>query len=481
MATNFYGGRTPFLARKGSVGYGTRAEDSRQGGTGMVRGMYNGQPQQKRNFSALNQTPEQKRYIVDQSYLRNNLLTPTQIRKDGATSMQQGGVRGVGDIGAKPTSAGGTPPNHSNNLLNYILSPEGKGMAQGLLESSGYSTMPVGMGQALARGMARSNEAQKYEDASKFKQKQFDFKKSQATINNLLTSQGLDIELQKMLKPKLSSFAIELNDLGIPLDSPEAKELFLQKLEGAKTEINLNEKTDALFKSKFYENTLLKNTNDLNEKSINNEDMRKTYQQMSLLIRDGVSTGIIDSTFLDLKRLARDLGIVTKEQAETISQQELFQKLSNFTVPRMRVAGSGATSNFEAELFKDATATLTDDESTNKIIIQSRLSALNLQREYADFYNQFMSNFNSDSKQKDFTNRKIGDAFREYINEYPNILSNLVGVEENKIIASEKDLSNKITNGSLKAGDMIFSNDTNDNSYNSFTILNDDIINQYLK
>jgi len=147
----------------------------------------------------------------------------------------------------------------------------------------------------------------------------------------------------------------------------------------------------------------------------------------------------------------------------------------------MRVAGSGATSNFEAELFKDATATLGDDESTNKIIVQSRLTTLNLQKEYSDFYNQFMSNFDADSKQKDFTNRKIGDAFRDYLNQNPSILGNLVGLEENKIIASEDDLSQKIKNGSLKAGDMIFSNDSKDDSYNSFTILNDEIINDYLK
>ena len=51
---------------------------------------------------------------------------------------------------------GNTPPNFKNNLLNYILSPQGKGMAQGLLESSGYSTKPVGMGEAFARGTARS-------------------------------------------------------------------------------------------------------------------------------------------------------------------------------------------------------------------------------------------------------------------------------------------------------------------------------------
>jgi len=69
---------------------------------------------------------------------------------------------------------GNTPPNFKNNLLNYILSPRGKGMAQGLLESSGYSTKPVGMGEALARGLARSNESQRYADETAFKKQQYE-------------------------------------------------------------------------------------------------------------------------------------------------------------------------------------------------------------------------------------------------------------------------------------------------------------------
>jgi len=81
----------------------------------------------------------------------------------------------------KPRS--NTPPNFKNNLLDYILSPQGKGMAQGLLESSGYSTKPVGMGEAFARGMARSNEAKQYEDARKFRQEQFEFQKDSAELD----------------------------------------------------------------------------------------------------------------------------------------------------------------------------------------------------------------------------------------------------------------------------------------------------------
>ena len=52
-----------------------------------------------------------------------------------------------------------TPPNFKNNLLDYVISPEGQGFAQGLLEASGYSTMPTSMGTALALASKRSDEA----------------------------------------------------------------------------------------------------------------------------------------------------------------------------------------------------------------------------------------------------------------------------------------------------------------------------------
>ena len=41
------------------------------------------------------------------------------------------------------------------------------------------------------------------------------------------------------------------------------------------------------------------------------------------------------------------------------------------------------------------------------------------------------------------------------------------------------NLSTKIKNGTLNVGDLIFSNDADDNAYNTFTILNEEIINNY--
>jgi len=80
-----------------------------------------------------------------------------------ASGMQQGAK----NMYAKPafvkptqTSPTNVPPNQlGQNLLNYASSPQGRGMARGLLEASGYSTTPVSFGQGIAQGLKYSDEA----------------------------------------------------------------------------------------------------------------------------------------------------------------------------------------------------------------------------------------------------------------------------------------------------------------------------------
>ena len=66
-----------------------------------------------------------------------------------------------------------------------------------------------------------------------------------------------------------------------------------------------------------------------------------------------------------------------------------------------------------------------------------------------------------------------------YLDQNPDVLANLVGLDTNNIISNEDDLSAKIKNGTLNVGDLIFSNVADDNAYNTFTILNEEIINNY--
>ena len=150
-----------------------------------------------RNFSALNLSPVERRNIIDQSYIRNNLPVPNR----GYSSLgQQMNAMNLpmpsgSATGQKTTTGTKTPPNWKDNLLNYVLSPKGQGMAQGLLEASGYSEVPVTFGQALAMGLKRGNEAQTSADAKALAERQ-------ELMNNLLVQSQIYKNYQPSGNPK---------------------------------------------------------------------------------------------------------------------------------------------------------------------------------------------------------------------------------------------------------------------------------------
>ena len=71
-------------------------------------------------------------------------------------------------------------PNMMNSLLNYASSPQGKGMARGILEASGYSTIPKSLGEILAKGMEYSQENVNADLANKLAQRELDIKEKEA-------------------------------------------------------------------------------------------------------------------------------------------------------------------------------------------------------------------------------------------------------------------------------------------------------------
>ena len=170
------------------------------------------QPHKNRKFSALPQTDAEKQAIINQSWIRNKLPVPgsaiqTSLAPSNQQMMEMANVRG--QAGQKRTGAGDTPPNWRDNLLNYIVSPKGRGMAQGLLEGSGYSEVPRTLGEIVALGMQRGTEAETAATASQLAKDKFAYQKSQDLIANLLAQTGLDIEGKK-IKPQETFEQIEI-------------------------------------------------------------------------------------------------------------------------------------------------------------------------------------------------------------------------------------------------------------------------------
>ena len=86
-----------------------------------------------------------------------------------------------------------TKPNFKNSLLNYLDSSQGRGMARGLLEASGYSDTPVSFGQALAQGMTRSDEAVATDRANELAKLQMEIERAKIKPQETFTQQMIEV------------------------------------------------------------------------------------------------------------------------------------------------------------------------------------------------------------------------------------------------------------------------------------------------
>ena len=199
------------------------------------RGFMNG-VSQPRNFSALNLSPLQKQNIINQSYTRNKLPIPTSSISN-QKMIEMANARGQTSQGN--VRQDGTPPNLKNNLLNYIASPHGKGMAQGLLEASGYSEVPVTFGQALSMGMKRGTEANASAAASQLAKDKFAYEQKQDTALNWLKLQEiLSKDSRTSVEKQMSTFFPHL----IP-GSPEYAEQAMKILKSGGMNLDLGVQT----------------------------------------------------------------------------------------------------------------------------------------------------------------------------------------------------------------------------------------------
>lgn len=102
-------------------------------------------------------------------------------------------------------------------------------------------------------------------------------------------------------------------------------------------------------------------------------------QTAQILLQDpDFVTGPLTEKFLPLKKLYNDL---TGQDQTEVSEQELFRALGNYTVPRMRPPGSGATSDFEANLFASSTIGLGNTKEQNELLVATMIQQAKREQE----------------------------------------------------------------------------------------------------
>jgi len=414
----FYGGRTPLFNRTGAGA--VRMEDPRQSGVGMGRGMFNGVPQQKRNFSALNQP---SRYNVSQR--QPNIAIANQgLMSTPQSSNRQSGISTANN--RLPTinnqNRSTTPPNQKNNLLNYIISPQGKGMAQGLLEASGYSNNPVSFGQALSQGMARGNEAQSRVDEQAYKQQLFNFQKeqfeetkSQNAVSNFLASKKLDIDMQNLLKPQLSSFTKSLIQAGIDPSSRQGVAMLEAELTKASNTITLDNKGEGKYSEErgTYAAKQLNKMEDDAESAYTNLE---NYEMITNLL-PAFETGALSEGVIGVSKIAKRFGLdITFGQ--DIAAGEAIRSLTGSLVMDTLAKFKGAISDGERAFAKEINLGLGLSRKGNEMLIDINSRIYNRQIVKADMAVQWEEKYGG-LRKKDSNGNSWNVSWKNYMEENP--------------------------------------------------------------
>jgi len=471
----FYGGRTPLY---NATGYGSdfRVEDPRQSGVGVGRGMFNGVPQQqrvfnKRNFSALNQPSSFYAPNLENSTLTSGVIPNKNI--SFAPSNRQQINKANNRFSALNTNAKSSP-NQKNNLLDFIVSPQGKGIAQGLLEASGYSDTPVSFGQALAQGMARGNEAQARADEQAYKKQLFDFQKQQFEYSQGQDAIKNELELQKILN-KDNRIDLQKKMAVLHPNLVEGTSAYTNKaMELIKSgAVNVDQKLDFKTKSEFLESDI-KRVDKMFETLIANKDVNAVYDRMLAIAENpDFKSGKMSEMTMPLKRLLVSSGLMTEKQVEDFNLQQLFETEQSFVTPRMRPPGSGASSDFEQKLYANASATLGKETDVNRLILYARSTYGKMNEELTRFYDEYLR------ENSELPLNKVNDAFKTYLDENRDVMAQVVGTEN--IMDNDDAFIKAVKDGTIAIGDVYFNNDKEDKSYNSHQLLNTETYNKIME
>ena len=99
------------------------------------------------------------------------------------------------------------------------------------------------------------------------------------------------------------------------------------------------------------------------------------------LLAGGMETGPIQSILLPFRKIGADLNLISAEKQNDLSNQEVFNAISNYLIPRMRADGSGATSNLEGAAFAKATITIDKSPRSNAMILAGMRQLANRQNQ----------------------------------------------------------------------------------------------------
>lgn len=218
-------------------------------------------------------------------------------------------------------------------------------------------------------------------------------------------------------------------------EDPEYRKFLDEQEKAGATQINLDQKRDTIFAQEAAKAGFA--TKKEVDKQITQDKQLLTRIKMSKRqLLDGVKTGKVEEFLMPFKEFAVGIGVADEETVKNLGQQELFQATTNFLVPRMRVEGSGSTSDMEIELFKSAVPNLGRTSAGNLVVAGGieNLVEYNIKRQ------RLMDKYLQENKNLlgfgEYADKELGPLYKSY--------------------SSDNEFDTQVKQGTLKEGDFVY-------------------------
>lgn len=282
-----------------------------------------------------------------------------------------------------PATAAAGQPAPEMTFGQKLMQPRTQGMlgaAAAGFEASGYQDRPVSLGQVLGRMGTAGTKAYTAAEDRIAAQKAASQK---AVVDRLLA----EAQYAKAIRPDTTSFLKNLAAVGIDPKSEQGQKLLMEHL--SKPATNIDMKGASAMETEGVKFGY-KRIDQVQQAIEVDRSLAPRVEQIIDLIGGGAETGAIANATIGLRQLGRDLGFLTEDQEKELTDQEILRQAMSYMVPRMRVAGSGASSDRDMAFFAQAAPTMINSPQGNLIIANMFKQKMNYDKKRLDLMQSYL-------------------------------------------------------------------------------------------
>jgi len=293
---------------------------------------------------------------------------------------------------------------------------------QALSEASGYTAQPKDTLSMINQAMAAFNQAQ---------QKRAMFEAQQA-MKEKERQQNLALEYAKLGKP--SDFMQRVRAAGYDPETPEGQQFIREVLTKSDTVFMGGDKQ----KEEAYK-AALATRKTMQQQVDKDRELGVRLETAIDLLKGGAETGRVSAAMLPLKQLAAEAGLLGDEELQNLTNQEIIDSVASFLVPRMRVVGSGSSSDRDMDFFSKSTIRMANTPEANLLIASMQKQVMDYNKKRLSLFENYVKKQGDDFGFADFADEKMGRLYQKP--------------------ATDKEFTKLVDDGKIKEGDVFFNAD----------------------